>query len=484
MKKYVLTLGILVIASTLFAQQHTILFQNNSSLSNEQNGKIAKDDFVYGKQEKTGLRLFSKQDEDIKLDSLVWDILDENTGVWELTGKWIYEYDASGNRSKRIDFVYNLISAVWEFDHKQETTYDSNGNRSDESYDWDKTEEKWIGTYKSENNYDENGNNTSSTSYDWNNDQWVESFKREFHYDGSNRLTEENNYQWKNSSWIDTYWYEYFYNELNLRTSYIRYKWDANLENFTFLYKHEYSYDENGNNTLYRVFSWDEQSSLWLDESKEEYEYDAEGNKIGSTRFTWDQSIEEWTNYSKSSSSFVKSKIVFHESHTWDNSSSMWIGSLKYTREYDENNNLIGYEYYYGWNENSEWIGDEKIDFVRNDLGNSSSYSLYSWNSELLEWYVMDKGIYYYSDHNLILGDLDSRVPQKITVFPNPTQSVFQLKNQHIIQSIQVFDLNGRLQKEFDGFQNTYSIQDLHSGIYSVLVRTLEGTEKFRIVKK
>ena len=77
---------------------------------------------------------------------------------------------------------------------------------------------------------------------------------------------------------------------------------------------------------------------------------------------------------------------------------------------------------------------------------------------------------------------------ESITLFPNPVSENFQIKiqNQRTINKVKVFDFSGRLVKEMKPMhqQENYSLSNLKSGIYLVVIETDFGKFNRKLIKK
>ena len=77
---------------------------------------------------------------------------------------------------------------------------------------------------------------------------------------------------------------------------------------------------------------------------------------------------------------------------------------------------------------------------------------------------------------------------ESITVFPNPVSDNFQIKiqNQLTVNNVKVFDFSGRLVKEIKPIhqQVNYSLSNLKSGIYLVVIETDSGKFNRKLIKK
>lgn len=84
---------------------------------------------------------------------------------------------------------------------------------------------------------------------------------------------------------------------------------------------------------------------------------------------------------------------------------------------------------------------------------------------------------------NLSVGDNDLN---KISLYPNPTSDVFSIEtsNNQIISNVSITDINGRVVKTFGANQTSYDISDLNTGMYLVEIKSENGVETKKLIKK
>ncbi|MCG2611311.1 T9SS type A sorting domain-containing protein [Flavobacterium sp. SM15] len=84
------------------------------------------------------------------------------------------------------------------------------------------------------------------------------------------------------------------------------------------------------------------------------------------------------------------------------------------------------------------------------------------------------------------LGIVDTVVDNLISIYPNPTNDVIQVKSESTIQSIQLFDAQGRLlQTRISEKQSeTIDLNSKASGVYFVKITTEKGGKIEKVIKK
>jgi hypothetical protein len=94
--------------------------------------------------------------------------------------KWESEYDQNGNKLLEIRSDWDKEQNIWTYFFKIIRQYSAeNLEIASETYGWDKTASKWIGTNRYENKPDAEGNLTKHVKYVWSNinNDWVEDWK-------------------------------------------------------------------------------------------------------------------------------------------------------------------------------------------------------------------------------------------------------------------------------------------------------------------
>lgn len=75
-----------------------------------------------------------------------------------------------------------------------------------------------------------------------------------------------------------------------------------------------------------------------------------------------------------------------------------------------------------------------------------------------------------------------------ILLFPNPSQDLIQLNSSYAINSLEIYDVQGRLQSQYDAsttdFESPISIVKLSKGVYFLIVKSDQGQETLKFIKK
>ena len=70
----------------------------------------------------------------------------------------------------------------------------------------------------------------------------------------------------------------------------------------------------------------------------------------------------------------------------------------------------------------------------------------------------------------------------KIELYPNPTTDAFHINSPKNIEVLKIYNLQGKLIKEFSNYQENYSVADLEKGVYIVSAEKQSFKEIFKLV--
>jgi hypothetical protein len=102
----------------------------------------------------------------------------------------------------------------------------------------------------------------------------------------------------------------------------------------------------------------------------------------------------------------------------------------------------------------------------------------------------LEKGVFFLDNFELGKAeDVSSSIPQlalknNLSIFPNPTSGMFELKNGETYETLEVYDLSGRLMKKFDA-KNTkqFDVSNLPNGVYQVAIWSKGAVATSKLVK-
>ena len=306
------------------------------------------------------------------------------TGEGKESFKYVYEYDAKGNRISSMGYR-------WE-----------NGD--------------WVISSKSVNEYDDAGKQTSSQSYRWENNDWVNSSKSVNEYNAAGNLTLYEYYNWENNSWVGGSKYVYEYDAAGNRTLDEYYRWENN--GWAGSSKYVYEYDANGNYTLYDSYRWE--TNRWVFDNGrgifsykityvigDEYIYFGHPMGIGAGWYTWrtyPSTAKAQARYDAKGNltSFECDGSKFQIKYNRDNNpvsieraDNEGVVYGKEIYEYDESGNCTLYEGL-SWYEN-KWVPSGwKIVMEYDAKGNQTLFAKYGSDWETQSWILESKDEYKY----------------------------------------------------------------------------------------
>ncbi|MDR0873750.1 MAG: DUF3836 domain-containing protein [Prevotellaceae bacterium] len=389
--------------------------------------------------------------------------------AWIEDTKKYEEYDTNGNMKLESSYHWDTNLQDWVGNYKYERDYDSN-KLLEVFYTWNSELKDWRRGSKSVREYDSNNNMTYYAVATWNSE--LEEFQyyiiHEYEFNASGRQIMRAD-RWKNTEtekWEGTKG-ETIYNENgDIFTRYIwndelkdweieekiktetiynengdiftRYVWNNGLNDWEIEEKTKTEYERNANGNVITSISyqWNVELNIWETKSKntQEYEYNANGKITLQTTTTFNYEVEEWVETRKikiESAYDAKGNNTLSASYAWNYTTQKWISrgtEPKYTREYDNNNNVISdieytiynsdleqwqetyiREYSYDNDKNllssssrqwrddkygSRWSGS-KSEFEYNN-GNIQLEKTYSWDTD--DWVLSAVTTYYYTE--------------------------------------------------------------------------------------
>ncbi len=446
------------------------------------------------------------------LDSVVYEIFDENSGTLIREGKDEYTYDSNGNlvseiylnydeTMKKAEYAYDSngyvtleieyrldeISNIWIRDVKTEYTLGSNGkwtlviiNRWDEAigdwiadskkeyefdpngnlilevhYMWDNTTSEWVVNIKIENGYDSNGNLTIHSDYNSTADKVTRKEENSYYSSGKLKSTIEYTLDETTGKWVVKIKIDFTYDSIGNLSSDIIYHWDETTNDWVEHNKDEYAYDSNGNRTSYYYSVWNEITSNWVNRYKSEYTYGSNGNPVSGSSYEWDEATNEWAGSSTWEDGYDSyGNLTFISEYTWDETTGNWVGWKEET--------IYDYNYLAKDLILPDWFQDENMKHKITDVLH------YSTNEDTGGLYVEGRGKFFYSDKTIT--GIDNNEIELVQVYPNPASSTLYIKGLAPNVAVSIFDLNGLLigNKQLNG--NQMDISELANGVYILKV--------------
>ncbi|WP_221409515.1 T9SS type A sorting domain-containing protein [Marinoscillum furvescens] len=140
----------------------------------------------------------------------------------------------------------------------------------------------------------------------------------------------------------------------------------------------------------------DENNENWRDSIQTTYTRSADTLTTVITRWTG----VEWLNDAKTTSATSEGKQTLNESYNWNSDELIWVGVSKWTREYDASGNLTDY-ITYSWDDtHSTWVAANSQRTVNtyNDVDSLVVKEKFEWNEVDMEWSPLEKYVYDYDE--------------------------------------------------------------------------------------
>ena len=404
-----------------------------------------------------------------------------------------------------IDSVYmwrwDSTSAYWALDYKYGVVeYDANNNALSElGQSWDGI--AWVYADQVFNTYDDNNNPLSDVWQIWTGSGWENDQKGIYTYDAANNLLTESVAYWEGDAWINAMQIIYTYDANNNKASYLHQNWNGtDWENY---WQETYTYDVNNNMTGSLHQDWID--NQWVDNGQNTYVYDNEDKLISSVIQV--DNDAELVNLETKYFYDAENRLVSDSTHTWGNS---WDYKYLGTYSYDANGNLINWlsqsingdsrenssrtlftydaannqtsALRQDWKDNS-WVN---LDFERhafNDYNFLTSDAYKYWNSSGTEVMDGDSSTYYYHDAVTGINGIEN-TRDNICIYPNPGNGKFTITTDSNIQSIVIFNINGKLIYSDSGFiyQKEIDLSGYDKGVYLVKIQTGKGIESKKLL--
>jgi hypothetical protein len=428
------------------------------------------------------------------------DSIDKTT---DLKRREYYHYDEDNRIKLRHDMVFawglewiNWWQYFYEYDELGYITL---------AWDqrWDNSIKEWVPYRKYEYTYNEGNSIILYVSYEWKIDQgeWRYIGKDEFIYTPFFFVQEIVYSNWQQpfgeeGRWVPSYKEEYIYNNNFVLLEFIESGWKSFSEEWEVQYKTVYE-----RISLNRVFVetiYIPIDDEWTWHKKYQYTYPPGNNFNVQTRkgemFNWWET-EEWENTDSLAFSYhpVSGFIESESYYYWEAQDSIWLFSQKDDYLYDENFNLLNYQ----WQRWSLILNDwepyieEQASF--NSLNLSAEYIVkpfwYEWTNmideykrrlwEFDKWRETNHTFFYYSP--LDATSVSETMKEELKVYPNPArESVFiDLSGFNTDAVFELFDLTGKriITRTLSG-SSQVTLDGLREGLYLYNL-TMAGQSRF-----
>ena len=114
-------------------------------------------------------------------------------------------------------------------------------------------------------------------------------------------------------------------------------------------------------------------------------------------------------------------------------------------------------------------------------LDRSSVFHTFSCSGDILNTLPPDLGVVCYESCVACISGLDENAAATFTLMPNPAQTSFNIVSTEAITEIELVDLSGKSVRKVAGTTNV-NVADLVQGMYTVIVRSENGTSTSRVI--
>jgi len=470
-----------------------------------------------------------------KLDSSYsasWDPYSKSWGY--ANAMKIFNYNASGFQTSTLSKKLN--NGLWVIDNQTILSYDTNNNLESSSTQY-YSAGTWFETARTTNSYDANGQiiNTLMLSLDFNTFLLVNKYRVIYTYDANHNQTDILRQEWIADVWVTIYESISTFDTNNNMTSWL-YSWwtDGAISGGE---KDIATYNANYEITGYISQIWDAPSSTWMNSIQ------LVNIVLDNTNATIIRNTQESLKYIYSNPIFSNIKYAFssYKKQKWVN--SVWVDDTKYTPELDSNNNLASasiktwtnglWKDYINWA--CSYDANMKLISTTDDTWNVAYWAKrrtnYSYdanmnitssigetfqNGNVNDWVISNTTYTTFNASNSVISNsarvylLDGKMTTNsgdtiynyyhaaiagvnglkmtendISVYPNPSNGRFKIHSDlKSIQSIEIFDINGRQIFTDTKFNNSDEV-DLSStpkGIYFLKMETNLSSKSTKIL--
>jgi hypothetical protein len=124
-----------------------------------------------------------------------------------------------------------------------------------------------------------------------------------------------------------------------------------------------------------------------------------------------------------------------------------------------------------GWNASEQFAGGETCTITTGGFTNRV-YTVAG---------VADLGVVCYESCVACIGGIDENAAATFTLMPNPAQTYFNIVSAEAITEIELVDLSGKSVRKVAGTTQV-NVADLVQGMYTVIVRSENGTSTSRVI--
>lgn len=408
-----------------------------------------------------------------------------STAAWHPHLRYIWAWDESGNLTEYTRQLWDEESMDWVYMYYMQMTYNNAGQEVLFIYQvWDEALGELVNYMKDENSYNDDGAHTSYWTWMWDQAGGV---------------------------WTGIWHSEWIYSVPGLLELKLDYGWDEVVNDWSLEYKDEYTYDSNDFLVQTDGYNLSPVSGLWMLTNRSEYtnnslgdpeviigsvssdngaswtlanktekSYDPSANEILNIQYSWNPSLQEWDFTSKSENEWDEfGNQVLRKLYIWDQALPDWKLEFLSESEYNSEGSILMAAMYSFNYELGIFVGDYKWTYSLNAAGFNMISNHFFWDLESSDWYLHEKGYYYYT----VITDIPDIQPSGFNLFPNPasTEITLQIPWNGVI-GYRVYSGDGSLVRHgsASGPLLNIAIGDLPDGVYFIHVEN----EKNKFVEK
>jgi hypothetical protein len=371
--------------------------------------------------------------------ALVWQ---DNSAPWGFLGHPVtrtinYIYDANSNLISSEAQSYNPTLLTYEKSILYNYTYDLYNNQTSFlQQTWNNSINSWVNHTQLSYSYDLNNNKLTDLTQTWSAGAWVNKDLVTMTYNSNNHVATILSQKWIAGAWQNNTYTNFTFNASNKPISRLVKQWNASTS--TWIDKNRYTITYDINNDMVNELEEAWVFASWNIQKNFTYTYDINHNQLSYL-------IQNWA-------------------------SGAWENNQKNVYGYDASNNRISSLTQYWNTSNSSWRRVNSWVFnydINNFLKNFTikEYDTTSGVNITLE----DSVVYYY--HSVVgLNELALK-EKTITVYPNPSNGLLNIRSSNIINSIELYNNLGVLvSKPEIMYNNQIDLSSLSKGMYFLKV--------------
>lgn len=415
-------------------------------------------------------------------------------------------------------YTWNTTTNQWPSPILRTFTYDTQG-RITQAISSDSVSQR--PTTRQSNSYNAAGQTNYTLDETWDGTTW-RNFTQSFStYDTRGNATQVLNQEWQNGAWVNMYRSSLSYNAQGYRTQVIGQEWQNGMWVTTSNVEFAFTFDTAGRLIEQIVSTLDVASGTLLPGTRYLYFYAGTASLHNATTTQYRMN-NSWVNSSQhiNITRDAESRITYYENQQWTGTTWQitsrftttygannrdnillvenqvnggWVNNSRTTNIYDSSNELLLHAGEY-W-QNGSWhlaLGfrfSVRYNATNDRIGLSSQ--IYDVNTRT---YVNAQRYYYYNYQSITLGTRAAAFQGQATLHPNPTSGTATLTlaglrstaatSAKVLNSLGQTVLKAELRPRAGTISWSLNLNSLPAGVYSVHVRTADGSVTKRLIYK